>query len=215
MSYVDMVKQKHKFDQSARELFRHLVVMTKEEIELAMAHIADDIANGLDKTKEDNAKVKGVVIQAYLRMRLSNHFPDKRNKRNSFKHEMNGYFEARALAAYWADMNKREGEIGLLKARHEVEILEYKKRYALWQEERRKVSIIARMFYEKPSPIYPAAVAFVPFPEDKSVYLARQKKLATLERYFIAFVRGFQLLPCLDFFPDISNEEISALLNEI
>lgn len=69
MSYVDAVKEKHRFNQSLQDLLRNLNVMSMEELELAMAHIADDVLVENNEGVKLNGLVKGAALHVFIELR--------------------------------------------------------------------------------------------------------------------------------------------------
>jgi hypothetical protein len=213
MSYVNAVKEKHRFEQSMRELFQYLSVMSIEELELAMAHIADDILVQQQAMARLNGLTKGAALRTYLSLRTSGQLAQKRLKRILYRPEMKRYFEGFGVAKRSADLATREERMAELRRKREDEMAEYRAAHAEWSRKRDALPFFKRLFGGDREPHMPPEVMELPFLSDVAVYVKEAQIGASLEAYFVDRVRRFEISALPETTIDFSRQEV-VLLNQ-
>ena len=194
MSYVDTVKEKHRFEQSFRALIKYLNVMCIEELELAMAYLADDLISEKNEAKKVNIQVKGASLRIYTELRVSGILEQRKMQRFLYNGEMKKYFEHFAQVKREAELIKRDKL--LLKLHHDYNLAmeEYLSADKKWAKERGKLSFTKRLFYKEPRPKKPLLYPHIPFLPSLAFYVKEEQKRGTLKEFFIGNVRKFELL---------------------
>jgi len=211
MSYVDAIKEKHHFEQSLSDLFRYLNVMAIEELELAMAHIADDVVAESNEVRRINGLVKGAALRVYVELRATGQIGQRKLQRMIFRGEMKKYFERIGTAKREADIEEWDVHAQKLRDNRDIVMREYRKAHSEWARARKALPFFKRLFYDVPEPRVPPSVPEVPYPLDLTVYVKRAQKLGTMEEFFISVSRHFELLSLPDAPMEFSPQEIALI----
>lgn len=213
MSYVDAIKEKHRFEKSLSDLFRYLNVMTIEELELAMAHIADDVVAEPNEDRRINGLVKGAALRVYVELRMTGQISQRKLQRVMFRGEMKRYFESIGTAKREADIEERDRLEENLRYNHNMLRAKYQKEYSEWTRARSSLPFFKRLFYvyEVPEPREPPPFHSLPYPEGLWFYIKEAQKTGTMEEFFVGVTRHFKLLSLPDEPVEFSPKEIALL----
>lgn len=213
MSYVNSVKEKHRFEKSLRSFLQYINVMSIEEIELSMAHIADDILAEKHESLKLNGLVKGAVLRLYIEMREGAQIPQRKLKRMMYLGEMGRYAEEIAASRRGADLADREKKMDEIRINREMEMIKYRKAHAEWHAKRDSLPFLKKWFSMEISPDRPPAVTALPpyAIEPLATYIEAVKKDVSLEKFFINKVRRFEFGALPDNPMEFSSQQIVAL----
>jgi hypothetical protein len=211
MSYVDALKEKHRFEESLCDLLRYLSAMTIEELELAMAHIADDVVSEPVEASKINGLVKGAALQTYLGLRADKQIQQRKLQRVMFRGEMKEYFAHIGTVQREVDVEERDVHAKRLQASYEIEMEEYRRECLEWTRTRDALPFFKRLLGGGPKLGARPMPQGVPYPPGLSVYIARAQSMGTMEEFLVSVSRNFELLPLPSTPIEFSPQEIALL----
>jgi len=189
MSYEEAVRAKHAFQNSLKEFFRYASAMTTEEVELAMGRIADRLSTANSEEARFHYQVKGTALKMYFDFRQAANKSHAMVLRLRLKSEMKEYFSELGAEEYV----KQEKAHSKRYLAFKDAMADYWSKFEKWQEERKKHSLLKRMFNSRDLPEPPEAPDPVSenFPVLLSYYVEEWKQKANMGEFLIAKVTDF------------------------
>lgn len=187
MSFEDEIKQKHEAEKGLRTFLSFISAMTREEIEIAIARISDNLA----KTIGDDAYsvfMQKLLIRC-LHLRANNRLKQNIIKRASLELQKRSHCKKIGESRY------QKACLVWEKERQQRELVNQKEwtRYTIAIEERnekiRSMPIFKRLFSKLPD--LPGVKLLLPIPAPvRSGYIKEVKKTLTMSEFLISVLAG-------------------------
>lgn len=213
MGYEDEVRARHAFEQAIRDFLSLLSAMTREEMELSIGRIADNLNSEASAVCETQSLLKGKVLRIYLDLRHERVLKQNKLRRLRMRPEMKSYFEhlglfrhAQATANYEKKWTAVEQERKKLAGAHKEAI-------SHWKEMVHGLPLLKRMFKKPPKPVLAGLPALPNAPPPTDIFVANSKKEANMSEYLVASVAEFELLPAPLKSNPVSPEQVRLLAN--
>lgn len=193
MSHEESIKAKHILEASLRQYLRYINMSTNEEIELAMARLADTLKYSSSSNQQLHLNIKGQILFTYLELRQKNQLPQKKLKRLLVKSEMNKFFMGKGMEEYQAELASYKLKLNEENIRLENELKKYRIQREKINEEFNKLGFIERIFTPR-GYLKPPTRNNIRLPQEQKFYINKNLKNGKKSDFFIELMYRFQLV---------------------